>query len=284
MIQLIVVVLVLMVLVSTALLFLSYLRNESRRLYCSTYIRAIMYGTTYWAQNNGGNYPLPSALDTNNDTIALNPGEPKESKDTSANIFSLLIYNGVFPAEMCVTPSEKNPNIEPHWPYHFANPPAAVNPAKALWDPAFTADFTGKRKSGLSYAHALAPILAKTPASWLKTWATAPTEALVSNRGPQVAGVDSSVDPPAATLAKSFSYTHLIHGSRGTWDGNVGYNDNSVSFIKKTFSGTYNDRTGKPRADNLFFDETDSDAKGNNFLGIFVKGGLQRKDFVPIWD
>lgn len=270
----------------------------NRQLKCSTQVRGMMQGMVIWAQSNADRYPLPSIVDKANDTIALAPGETPQSKDTSANIMSILIFNGYIPTEMCVSPGESKGNIKPYEGYMFSLPPTASKPGGALWDPAFNADFTGPKPGGLSYAHQLpceVEEVAEDPQKPNMPYATkrlrwgnsfSPDDAAVGNRGPQIKSVDASKDPPRTKLVNPNSNTYLIHGGRTTWEGNIGFNDCHVDFVTTLFgsNGQYRDSGGTLKPDCLFFDEPDAGINSNNFLGIFVKGGPARKDFVAIWD
>src|SRR5690606_16076927 len=109
----------------------------------------------------------------------------------------------------------------------YSNPGSAPDPAKALWDPAFSADFTGGRTGNFSYGHAL-------PAGVrLEDWTNnfSATQVIVGNRGPQIASAardkKGGLSP---VLANKASNTLLIHGSRTSWEGNIAYNDNHVNF------------------------------------------------------
>ncbi len=241
-----------------------------------------------WAQSNGDRYPLPSIVDKANGTIALAPGEIPQSKDTSANIMSILIYNGYIVPEMCVSPQEANANIKPYEGYMFSAPTAAAKSDAALWDPAFNADFTGTKPGNLSYAQQLPLDTEDMVSVNLLRWGNSynATDAVVGNRGPQIKIVDATKTPPVATVANPNSNTYLIHGGRSTWEGYIGFSDNHVDYNSATtlFQGHYFDPTGAKKPDCLFFDELDAGLSGNNFLGIFVKGGTARKDFVSIWD
>ncbi len=263
-------------------------RTGPRHVKCATYIRGIMQGMVIWAQSNGDRYPLPSLIDKANNTIALGPGETPQSKDTSANIMSILIFNGYIPAEMCVSPSEANGNIKPYEGYMFSAPTSAAKPDAALWDPAFNVDFTGTQPGGLSYAHQLPLDSEQAIGLNVPRWASNydSTQVVLGNRGPQVKSIDINKDPPLATVVNPNSNTFLIHGGRTTWEGWLGFNDNHVDYNTATtlFQGEYVDHAGTKKPDCLFFDEPDAGVTGNNFLGIFIKGGVQRKDFVAIWD
>ncbi len=97
-----------------------------------------MQSLIVWASNNNGSYPLPSQLDVANMTVA----EKGRAKDTTANILSLLIFNGHISTEMCICPDEANKRIANFEDYEYSNPKKAVKPQEAMWDPAFSTDFT----------------------------------------------------------------------------------------------------------------------------------------------
>lgn len=260
----------------------------NRQLKCSTQVRSVVQAMVTWANNNQGNYPLPSLLDTDNATIA----EEGDAKNTSANILSILVFSGQIVPEYLVSPKESNTRrIEVDTDYQLNNPGAAVRPADALWDPAFNADFTDPtRKGNLSYAHLLpaGPRLEQ----WKDTFCD--TEAVFGNRGPRYQGTT----PPASgrwVLSNdrfgTGSNTLLIHGGRSTWEGNIGYNDGHVAFETKPNPDTVTYQrivAGKskpvPTPDNLFVDETDDSVGTNVFMSIFKSAGPNAADFESIWD
>jgi hypothetical protein len=252
-----------------------------------------------WAGNNNSQYPLPSVVDRENATV----GEIGAEKNTTANILSIMIFNGLISPELCVSPQESNTgSIETMSDYTFTEPFAAVIPSQALWDPAFRADFTDQRyKANNSYAHLL-PSGARL-GKWSDTFGS--TEAIFGNRGPQVAGVSRDTrGTPTITWANSNSNTFLIHGGRYSWEGNIGYNDGTVHFETKAYNNSVEYKpwpwnssanhqqpltpnqlaANKPVPDVLFYDEPD-DAEGTNaFLGIFTKAGEKPGEFKAIWD
>ena len=257
--------------------------RPSRQIRDSANIRGIHQGMVLFAQNNNDRYPLPSVLDKANHTAALPEGADPTSKDTTSNIYSLLIYGTFFGPEICVSPAESNGAITMDSGFEFSTPSGAADPKLALWDPGFNADFTasgpkGRERSHFSYAH----MLPSGPR--LETWANTfrATEAVVGNRGPLISGLDAKHN--AAFNTKS--NTLLIHGSKTTWEGNIAYNDNHVSYESRLDPETspYTDDKGKVWFDHLFFDEQDDPTGKNNLLGNFNRAGPVPTAFKAIWD
>lgn len=244
----------------------------------ATQVRGILYGMVIWAGNNQDRYPLPSLVDVKDATVI----EPGPAKDTTANIMSILIYQGMIPVDMCVSPAEVNRNIAMMEGYEFTKPTKAVRPDEALWDPAFSADFTNGT-GNFSYAH-------RPPSGpRLKEWANTFNAQLpvIGNRGPQITSATKGKPPKVTyTLANPNSNSLLIHGSRNQWEGSVGYNDNHVNFETQINGSTaeYTDAAGVKWHDHLFYDEPDDPTGANAFLGIFIKAGPAPSDFVSIWD
>jgi prepilin-type N-terminal cleavage/methylation domain-containing protein len=254
-------------------------RCGGRPIKDSTQVRGVHQGMVMFAQNNKDRYPMPSILDPDGLTLAGDAA----AKDTTANIMSVLIYNGFFGPELCVSPAEANGSIKQMTTYAYSNPATAVNPAKALWDPAFSADFTGGRTGNFSYAHQ-APTGLRL-GDWANTFSA--TTVAVGNRGPAVSGVTYGRDPLGAQPAfDAKSNTLMIHGARSTWEGNIAYADNHVNFETRMdpVSMTYVDSAGAKWADCLFFDEP-ADVNGRNaFMSIWTKAGATPADFGSIWD
>jgi hypothetical protein len=193
----------------------------------------------------------------------------------------MLIYNGFFSPELCVSPEEVNTSIKVMANYSYSNPATAVRPGAALWDPAFSVDFTGGKVGNMSFAHML-------PAEErLKDWTNNfdASRAVVGSRGPQVAsvakGAGSSVTP---TLATPGSNTLKMHAASTAWAGNIAYNDNHVTAEVSMAPTLYKDAAGVAWSDCLFFDEADDPSARNNYLGIFTTAGATGAEFKAIWD
>ncbi|MFO0856735.1 MAG: hypothetical protein U0640_05170 [Phycisphaerales bacterium] len=258
----------------------------TRQIKDSTQIRGVHQGMVLFAASNRDKYPMPSIDDKDNKTIAA---PDPSSKDTTANIYSMLIYGNYFSPELMASPAEQSANIEVDTDYHLTTPPNTIDPANALWDPTFAADFTNpKVKGNTSYAHHFPA--ADRHDRWNNTLQS--NEAIVGNRGPQITAVDSSSKTIKPQFAIPNSVTLSIHGSRTTWEGNIAYNDNHVNFETNVFTdaATYPLASPTPNAkpiykpDVFFFDEPDANNRDNAFMSIFTKAGPTTNDFSAIWD
>jgi prepilin-type N-terminal cleavage/methylation domain-containing protein len=311
-IELLVVIAIIALLIGILLPALGKARASARQIKDSTQVRGIHQGMVLWAQNNSDQYPLPSQVDRGSTTVAN-----ATPKDLTRNIVSIMIFNGFFSPELCVSPAEANGSIRTYDRYQYSDPEGAPTPKLALWDPRFlalprtaeagaVAGGTGAVDSGgFSYAH-MPPVGNRRP-KYSNTFNA--TEAIVGNRGPGYtlngAGASgswslvnvASAQPPSGTYLTETgnnSFTLLIHGGRTTWEGNVAYNDNHVTFETRadpegltfTFNGL--PAANRQQFDNLFVNENDgtrvkdsNDMAGtganntNNYLRSYG-GGVQQ--------
>jgi prepilin-type N-terminal cleavage/methylation domain-containing protein len=288
-IELLVVIAIIALLIGILLPALGKARASARQLKDSTQIRGVLQGLAIFAQSNGDNYPIPSVLDKANNTIAAQT--PVEKKDTTRHIYSIMLFNGYVPPEMLVSPAESNGSIRPWENYAFNEPQTAVQKTLALWDPSYKAipgDTTApaeppanQGRGGASYAHN--PPFAGRKARWSNTFNA--TEPVLGNRGP-------TYEPNGSGASLSWRLTNnqtgtgsntlLIHGSRTTWEGNIGYNDNHVDYLTKpdpdgvTFTFTQLPAGSRTQPDNIFINEKDTDrtvdtnwgTNQNAFLGM----------------
>ncbi len=272
-IELLVVIAIIALLIGILLPALGKARRSAQQLKDSTQIRNILQSMAVFASNNKDTYPLPSRLDKANNTIADQGPGLAFKKDTTRNIFSILVFDGSIPTEMCIGTTEPNGQFEQYKDYELSNPLDAVRRELALWDPKFSANprdatdsstrVANQNTSGnFSYAHTLP--LGKRKSMWANTFAA--TEAALSNRGPTYTG--GGTDQPWALTQDDFgerSNTLLIHGSRSKWEGLVGFNDAHVVFENEadpekliwTWQDLQNEQRTQP--DNLFVSERDRD-------------------------
>lgn len=288
-IELLVVIAIIALLIGILLPALGKARASARQLKDSTQVRGIVQAMVTFAQNNNDNYPLPSLLDrggTNGGGATVNYTNPNDfvKKDETRHILSILVFGGFVPTEMFVSPAEANGSIQADTDYSFNNPQGAADSdkSKALWDPSFrgtpidvaiTPAVAGDPGNN-SYAHV--PPFGKRRAKWSNTFGA--TDAALGNRGPafdDISNGDSdqwklstSASTQGGTIAAgNQSATLLIHGGRTTWEGNIGYNDNHVSFETKadpdgtTFTFTGLTAGKRTQNDNLFVNEDDTTRK-----------------------
>lgn len=265
-------------------------KATARQLVDATQIRGIGQAFTIWAGNNDDMYPLPSKIDLKDATVA----DVGRAKDTTGNIMSMLVNDGSIIADMLVSPAESNSKISAYTMYEVEQPTGAVDPNNALWDPKLTGDFTRTAGGHISYAH-LIPVGER-----LKMWSPTykASEAVLGNRGPQVASTTRNGANTTTAFANPTSNTLLIHASgTGGWSGNIAYNDNHVDFhsdlythnanvgatsLHNPLTDTAEDGTVTQHHDVLFHDEEGYDS--NLFLGIFNAAGETEAEYNAIWD
>lgn len=290
---------VLAVVVAAACVLLVLVRRAriaSRQVHDGARVGDVHRGFVLGGQGGPDSYLLPSWYDKNNTTIIA---EDPFSKNTTANILSIHIYNGFFGPEGLISPSENNPRIRTFLGYQQSAPTAAAVPMQALWDPSFSADFVNG-VGGTSYVHVVPGNRSgKAPefhglygsARWSNSFQS--SEAFVATRGPQMSVQRAREKGAVLDRFDKSSNTLRLFGRSSTWRGNVAYNDNHVQFESSLAPSATHCSPGfnQPLWDDfLFADEYEPrDGDGgcyylNSYLGIFTKAGPTIADYGAIWD
>ncbi len=294
-IELLVVIAIIALLIGILLPALGKARQRANQLKDSTQIRSIMQSMVIFAGNNKDNYPLPSRLDRNDTTIEVQDGQSSQQKNTTGNIFSILISQGHIEVGICLSPVELG-LYEEYEGYEYDAPRGSVDGGdnavngvnQALWDPNFrgtpkdpiyengvVGTPTPPGAGGFSYAH-LPPFAFRRP-QWSNTFdALEPT---LANRGPvyTLEGGDQEgfwkLLPDTGAVADGTnplgvaSVTILMNGAKTEWAGNIGFNDAHVEFFNRpdpeqivwTFTGDNMTNEFRTQPDNVFMNEDDAD-------------------------
>jgi hypothetical protein len=281
-----------------------YVRDSVLQEKDGYHARGIHQGLVMWSQHVGDHYPLPSELDRENATVSV--AGDAALKDSTGAMYSILIYNHLTTPNVYYSVAESYGTIRPHEAYAYESPSAAINPARARWDPTFRGtpfdplpdgSEAAEKIGHASYAH-----LALAGRGRLRNWtdlADAGTP-IVGTRGPEeVSGVWRAKDGAirSTTLAEGPTGTESLSlrmlGPKNAWWGNIAYNDNHVALEKAThpndlrytvFNGGRSsfEPMGTSFGDGLFLDECDKqvlsggamkDRRGvNALLGLFSRG------------
>lgn len=309
-IELLVVIAIIALLIGILLPAIGKAKRTAAQLKDSTQTRSIQQALVVFASSNNDNYPIPSRLDRNNKTIqnATDDTAGSLAKDTTGNIFAVLITQGLIETEICLSPVEQG-NFEQYVGYEADRPTGAVDgssgeSSQALWDPNFrgtpldptysngTASGAGDSgiAGGFSYAH-IPPVQLRR-SQWQNTFSS--IEAVISTRG---AGFVLDGTPGAGTWELieeddegandgtnpqgESSITLAMFGSRTEWAGNVAFNDSHVSQFNRPdpqpiiwqFSGLEGDDLNS-QPDNLFVNEDDQDREPETAMTELSNGEI----------
>jgi len=263
-IELLVVIAIIALLIGILIPAVAGVRQRARLLKDQSQQRNIVQGLATWAASNDSEYPLPSLIDRADATMATSEDY---QKDNTGNIFSVMIWQRIVPAEALVTPAEVHVNIQVDSGYQFDSPAAAADPTRAVFDPGFagvpfeqgTGTGTGRRGGadavgGTSYATVIP--FGQRQAAWKPV--TQNALPLLASRGPEYIGIPGDWDlKPGPTGTRS--NTLRIWGTSSAWRGNVGWNDGHVTHFQQPDPReiTFTFSTASNARDNIFVNEND---------------------------
>src|SRR5687768_16627481 len=81
-------------------------RAKARRTKDEAHVRGLVQSVQIWANHNQDKFPLPSEIDLAGTTVA----GANDTKDTTANILSILIFTGGIMTDLCISPAEASAN------------------------------------------------------------------------------------------------------------------------------------------------------------------------------
>jgi prepilin-type N-terminal cleavage/methylation domain-containing protein len=250
-VELLVVIAIIGILLAILLPALARARATARTTQDAAQIKQIHAGWLSFAAQNAGILPTPglkARLAVNGQFIPGRGAEDVEAND-HANVNSLCVMELLYPPELCHSPAEQSPNVVPMGYYDF-NRKDVVN--NVYWDDRFKADL--QNISHTSYA--MPPLAGDRKR---RHWNNGGDSgfAVLGTRGPENGEIEEIED----------SITSEIHNPPGEWGGNIGYNDNSVSFEQGFFPEKLKRVGPNNDLDNLFANDT---ASGNSSDGSDV--------------
>ncbi|MBL1217069.1 MAG: prepilin-type N-terminal cleavage/methylation domain-containing protein [Planctomycetes bacterium] len=209
-IELLVVIAIIALLIGILLPALGRARANAKMMKCATQVKQVHQAWILWSQDYNNLFPRPVKISKTTADQADDPG------DSTANIHSMMIFNNMYSPELCIDPSEANGSVSLVEDYDYGGSDSQLDEWDQ-WDWNFKCEIG--EESHVSYANA-----GMWGSRLSKEWQDSlnSTFAVVSDRGPQD-GMSDKTDP-----------SYLTHGSRTTWQGNIGYNDGHVKSLNET--------------------------------------------------
>jgi prepilin-type N-terminal cleavage/methylation domain-containing protein len=225
-IELLVVIGIISLLIGLLMPALSNANRCSRSAADASNVAQIHKSMLVFAQNEpGGRLPTPGLINRAPVTLLGGPkhipgqGAEQANLNNSANLYSAMVAQRYFNADLLVGPTEVNPDVVVKKDYNFQ----AYDPATdQYWDSTFKVAFNqvgGVSNTG--YAH-LALCGERKKTTWRNT--TDSTKPLLGTRGTykgQLSGDNYRL-----------SYTLQLHGSEKEWQGNIAFADNHTEALK----------------------------------------------------
>ncbi len=175
-----------------------------------------------WGASHDERYPTPgivNRLDYNGQEIKARGPENKEANNT-ANIHSLCIMENLYTPDLIISDNEPNPNVSAYSEYDYE---ARDIPSDVYWDgdgdeeSGLKVDLT-EGGEGCHVSYASIPLIGQRKS---KEWKCSGSSEypILGNRGPRFGDI---------TTDRSVTYD--IHGDGRTWEGNICWQDNHISY------------------------------------------------------
>lgn len=240
-------------------------------------LRGVMQSLENWANDQRQMYPVPSKIDVDNTTVP----DLGAAKDTTSNIFALLLWNQHLPSALIERAPRNAPWFEPY--ENTGAAVGAVHPSRALWDPSFSADFSGGNKANIGIAHApIRDMSGHVHPLWRGLRNS--SSPVLSERGAEITGTRSTPGMPDQPIYANPD-ARMVSGSSGQWEGSIAFGDVHVEFsLTPAAPAVQIQGHGPSPADWLFLVEPGATVDHNAFLGIYRKAGEKPSDFEAIWD
>lgn len=274
-IEIIILLLILLLLLGLFLPALSRARQAARTTMCMAQLKQLQMGLIVWAQQENNEYPNP--LEYSRTTA----DKCQQKGNSTANVYSLMIWNNFYSPELTVCPSEKSEFVQVYADYDYGIMGDNGINKKDKWDWDFSCDITGKSRSArtgkyysnVSYAN-LALIGKRVENEWRVSGNT--QFVVFGDRGPTDGKHDSK------------SITYLNHGTSKLWKGSLAFNDGHIELFEEQV-GTDNPfgyqpvdrRHNEIKPDNIFAED---DVITRADIWLIIAGESNDKMVSPLWD
>jgi len=205
----------------------------------ATRIKSLHSGWITWATSHDEQFPTPgyvNRLDFNGQSIRGRGPEDKLA-NTTDNVHALCVMENLYSTSMLVSDNEPNHNVFVIEDYDYD---ARDITADVYWDDSLNVDL-GDSGDGCNVSYASIPLIGERKNSQWRNSGTSDYP-VMANRGPAFGDT---------TLRHSTTYE--IHGGGRTWEGNVCWQDNHMTFEETYYPATSVYRTTDGHVmDNIF--------------------------------
>jgi prepilin-type N-terminal cleavage/methylation domain-containing protein len=205
----------------------------------ATRIKSIHSGWITWATSHNERFPTPGLVNR----LAFNGqeirGRGPEDKlaNTTDNVHALAVMENLYSTDMLVSDNEPNHNVFAYDDYDFD---AHSVEDDIYWDDMLNVDL-GDSGNGCNVSYASIPLIGTRKNSQWKSSGSSDYP-IMSNRGPAFG--DTSL---------RHSTTYEIHGGGRSWEGNVCWQDNHISYEESFYPASSIYRTSEGHTmDSLF--------------------------------